>query len=206
MPFLIRPMQSEDVEHVVGLQKLAFPPPFSEDLHWDPAHLLKHIEVFPLGQFVAEASGEIVGSCSNAIVSELGWQAHGSWGSTMGGPFIRYHDPNGSTLYGLDITVEPRFRRQGVGRAFYEARYSLIRALSLTRYGTGCRMPDYRNYYEIVSPVDIETYAERVVAGDVEDRTLTPLLRYGLRFIGVVKNYMEDLESGNAGALLEWMP
>ena len=67
-------------------------------------------------------------------------------------------------------------------------------------------MPDYRNYFETVASIDVETYAARVVAGDVQDRTLTPLLRYGLRFIGVIKNYMEDLESANAGALLEWIP
>ena len=206
MPFQIRPMQPEDVPQVVGLQKLAFPPPFSEDLHWDPEHLLRHIDVFPAGQFVAEADGKIVGSCSNAIISEKGWQAHGNWGATMGGPFIRYHDPAGSTLYGLDITVHPQYRRMGVGRGFYEDRYSLVRSLPLTRYGTGCRMPDYRNYFEIVSPIDVETYAQRVAAGEVEDRTLTPLLRYGLRYIGVIRNYMEDVESANAGALLEWTP
>lgn len=203
MPFQIRSMQPEDVPRVVGLQKLAFPPPFSEDLHWDPEHLYHHIEVFPEGQFVAAVSGEIVGSCSNAIISESGWQAHGNWGSTMGGPFILNHDSKGTTLYGLDITVHPFHRRMGVGRAFYEARYALVWSLSLTRYGTGCRMPDYRNYFENVSQIDIESYAHRVVAGEVEDRTLTPLLRYGLRFIGVVKNYMEDVESANAGALLE---
>ena len=206
MPFHIRPMQPEDVPQVVGLQKLAFPPPFSEDLHWDPEHLFRHIEVFPAGQFVAQQDEEIVGSCSNAIVTEKGWQAHGNWGATMGGPYIRYHDSNGSTLYGLDITVHPLCRRTGVGRAFYEARYGLVRTLHLTRYGTGCRMPDYRNYFETVASIDVETYAARVVAGDVQDRTLTPLLRYGLRFIGVIKNYMEDLESANAGALLEWIP
>jgi len=206
MAFAIRPMLSEDVSQVVGLQKLAFPPPFSEDLHWDPEHLLRHVELFPDGQFVAESDGQIIGSCSNAIIPEASWQAHGSWGATVGGPYIRKHTPSGTTLYGLDITVHPQHRKSGVGRAFYNTRYALVRAKALNRYGTGCRMPDYRNYTEFVAPVDIETYAAKVVAGEVQDRTLTPLLRYGLRLLGVIKNYMEDVESANAGALLEWTP
>ena len=38
------------------------------------------------------------------------------------------------------------------------------------------------------------------------DRTLSVLLRYGLKFLDVIENYMPDEESGNAAALLEWIP
>lgn len=196
-------MTRADVPSAVELQKLAFPPPFSEDLHWEPEHLYRHIKIFPEGQFVAELDDEIVGSCSNAIVSEEGWQAHGSWGSTMGGPFLRKFDKSGSTLYGLDITVHPELRRLGIGRAFYAARFQIVEELGLVRYGTGCRMPDYRLYSARNPTVDVHAYASKVVAGEVIDRTLTPLLRYDLKFLGVIENYMEDLESDNAAALLE---
>ncbi len=49
-------------------------------------------------------------------------------------------------------------------------------------------------------------YARVVVEGKATDRTLTPLLRYGLGFVEVIENYMDDEESGNAAALLEWRP
>jgi hypothetical protein len=45
-----------------------------------------------------------------------------------------------------------------------------------------------------------------VVTRELTDRTLTPLLSYGLTFLGVIENYMEDVESGDAAALLEWLP
>jgi hypothetical protein len=202
-PFLIRPMTRDDVAEAVGLQMLAFPPPFSEDLHWGSEHLLRHIKLFPEGQFVAVAGGEIVGSCSNSIVSEPGWQAHGNWGQTMGGPFLRKFDRTGTTLYGLDITVHPSRRRIGIGRAFYFARFRLVEDLGLTRYGTGCRIPDYRSFADRNPTVGVHAYAKRVVAGELQDRTLTPLLRYDLKFLGVIENYMEDFESDNAAALLE---
>jgi len=203
MPFSIRPMTANDVRDAVELQKLAFPPPFSEDLHWDPKHLLHHIGMFPEGQLVAEMDGRIVGSCSNAIIAEKWWQAHAGWSVTLGGPFIRRHDNSGSTLYGLDITVHPEARRIGIGRAFYKARFDLVEGLHLTRYGTGCRLPDYRFYSDSHRPIDVSAYAAKVAAGEIVDRTLTPLLRYGLVYLGVIENYMEDVESANAAALLE---
>ena len=196
-------MTPADVCGAVELQKLAFPPPFSENLHWDPEHLLRHIEIFPEGQWVAEMDGQIVGSCSNALISEKVWQAHASWSATTGGPFIWNHETKGSTLYGLDITVHPDTRRIGIGRAFYNNRYRIVVQRGLARYGTGCRMPDYRTYAECHAPTALSTYAAKVVAGEIVDRTLTPLLRYGLNYLGVIENYMEDVESANAAALLE---
>jgi len=196
-------MRPEDVLGAVALQKQAFPPPFSEDLHWDPEHLYRHIELFPEGQWVAVFRGEIAGSCSNTIISEERWQAHAGWGATVGGPMLRGFRRDGTTLYGLDIAVHPSHRRQGVGQRFYEARFDLVRQIGLKRYGTACRMPDYLANSDGGTT---QEYARRVVDGEAQDRTLTPLLRYGLSFIDVVENYMEDRESGNSAALLEWQP
>jgi GNAT superfamily N-acetyltransferase len=202
----IREMRFEDVPAVVALQKLAFPPPFSEELHWDPEHLVRHIELFPEGQLVADCDGEVVGSCSNTIVSEHAWRAHGSWYETVGGPDLHGFAPLGTTLYGLDISVHPEHRRAGIGRRFYQSRFELVRRRGLARYGTGCRLPDFRSYQKEHPEVDAREYARRVVAGEASDRTLTPLLRYGLDFVGVKEKYMEDDESGDAAALLEWRP
>jgi len=192
-------MTPADVDGVVALQAAAFPPPFPQEYHWQAHHIRSHIQRFQIGQFVADADGQIVGSCSNTVISEAKWQAHGSWIETVGDPGIKAFDMQGTTLYGLDITVHPAYRRQGMGRAFYEERYKLCRAAGFTQYGTGCRMPDFR----ASGVASVEEYAKEVVAGIRNDRTLTPLLRYGLSFIAVVRGYMEDFESDNAGALLE---
>jgi hypothetical protein len=63
-------------------------------------------------------------------------------------------------------------------------------------------MPDF----SISGVEDVRDYAQQVVAGERVDRTLTPLLRYGMTFLDVLFDYMEDLESANAAALLEWKP
>jgi len=102
-------------------------------------------------------------------------------------------------LYGVDISVHPDYRGRGVGRALYAARFDLVRTLGLTRFGTACRIPD-----RCGQPAT--AYTTAVAMGVLQDRTLTPLLRYGLSLVGVIEGYMEDEESGNAAALLEWRP
>jgi hypothetical protein len=85
----------------------------------------------------------------------------------------------------------------------YEARFEFVRQHALSRYGTAVRMPDYLVQAQGQSP---QAYAEAVVAGTLSDRTLTPLLRMGTQFIGVIENHMDDKESGHAAAILEWRP
>lgn len=202
----VRLMQPQDLERVVDLQREAFPPPFDPDLLWRPEHLEAHLHLFPRGQFVAERDGYIVGSCSNCLISEASWQRHGTWDRTVGGPYLDHHDPLGSTLYGLDISVHPDARRTGVGRAFYQGRFRLVRERTLARYGTACRMPDFREYAGRCPGTTSRAYAQLVAEGRTVDRTLTPLLRYGPQLIGVIENYMLDPESAHAAALLEWTP
>lgn len=195
-------MQRSDIAAAVELQALAFPPPFDPDLLWAAEHLTRHLEIFPEGQWVGIRDGQLVGSCSNTRISEAVWRDSKTWDETTGGPFLETFDANGTTLYGLDVSVHPDYRRRGIGRLFYERRYQYGRQQALTRYGTGCRLPGF-----LASGLtDADQYVAEVARGDREDRTLTPLLRYGLRFIMTKENYMEDAESRNAAAILEWIP
>ncbi len=192
-------MQIDDIPAVVALQADAFPPPFDPEFLWKPEHLFAHIEKFPVGQFVAMSDDQIVGSCSNTLVRESVWNQHGNWTATVGGPFLESFSAEGEVLYGLDISVSPAFRRQGVGRASYLSRFALVEELRLARYGTACRLPDFAaSNYDKPSE-----YAVAVAQTEAADRTLTPLLSYGLTFLGIIDDYMEDPESGNAAALLE---
>jgi GNAT superfamily N-acetyltransferase len=198
----IRHLESEWIAGTVALQRACFPPPFPEELLWKPEHLERHLAVFPEGQFVAIADGLVVGSASSLIISEARYQAHPDWATTVGGHFLTAHDPHGSTLYGVDISVHPSFRGRGVGRALYQARKDLVRQLSLVRFATACRLPGFADS----GFAEVEPYVEAVVSGELVDRTLSPLLRYGMICIGVVHDYMDDEESGNAAAMLEWTP
>lgn len=198
-------MRPEHIAGAVALQRECFPPPFPEDLLWRAEHLAHHIDIFPQGQFVAVESGRVIGSASNLLLAEETWQRHATWDETVGGPFFANHTPYGSTLYGADISVHPKHRAKGVGRALYNARFDLVRSRKLVRCGTACRIPDYLSFLDSFGGTT-QQYIAVVLERKTTDRTLTPLLRFGLSYVATLENYMRDEESGNAGVLLEWLP
>lgn len=199
MRLIVRRMCVRDIPGVVGLQRECFPAPFPEQFLWTPEHLDSHLSRFAEGQIIAvDSDGAICGSASNCLISEETWAAHRSWAATVGGFHFENHDPCGKVLYGADISVHPDFRRMGVGRKLYEARFDLAQQLGV-RYATVCRLPNYCDHSHLTA----KDYAEHVATGKLEDRTLTPLLKMGLAYQGIIEDYMEDEESGNAGAILE---
>lgn len=202
---IYRQMTHEDIAGVVALQAACFPPPFPTDQLWQPKHLSRHLEIFPEGQLVAVQNDRIIGSASASRISEDRWLRHLPWEQTLGGYFFETFDPSGTTLYGADISVHPKHRKQGVGRGLYLSRFDIVSTLRLTRYGTACRIPGYAAWNKIHNESP-RRYCEEVREGIVQDRTLSPLLKFGLHYLEVIEGYMEDIESANAAALLEWTP
>lgn len=190
------------VVSVAGLQRACFPEPFPADLLWQASHIRCHLSQFPEGQWVVQFDGEVVASCSNILCRADVWDSHKPFHDVAGGLGLEGHDPCGTVLYGIDISVHPGHRRKGLARMLYQARFGFVRQHGLDRYGTVCRLPGFLASGE----ADPCRYAELVAGGTLTDATLTPLLRMGLGFKGVIMDYMEDQESGNAGAILEWKP
>lgn len=198
-------MNDKDIGGVVALQKDCFPAPFPEELLWNSSHISHHLEIFPEGQFVAVVDDQVVGSASNTLISEKQFQRHLNWDETVGGYFLDTFDRAGSTLYGLDISVHPSYRRIGLASGLYDLRFNLVRQLGITRYATSCRLPDFAAWAN-GSSERLTEYLHAVVNGLTADRTLTPLLKIGLRVSAGLTDYMNDPESLNCAALLEWLP
>lgn len=205
MAFHVREMTSADVSGAVALQRLCFPDPFPEEFLWRPEHLLRHIGLFPQGQFVAVVEDEVVGSASNTRISLASYEHHLSWDQVAGGPFLGHFEPEGEVLYGLDISVHPDWRRQGVGHGLYEERYRLVKRLGMNKYATACRLPDFRSWSG-GDESKLDEYLREVWTGDARDRVLSRLQRYDLRLVCGLHDYMADEDSLNCAALLEWLP
>lgn len=198
--------KSIHVDGIVNLQKLCFPSPFPEDCLWTSDHIERHLATFPLGQFVAIVDGIVVGSASSLIITEESWRSHSGWMKTTGGFLFENHHREGTTLYGADISVHPAFRGRGIAKQLYLSRFELVVSSHLERFGTACRTPGWLEWQVARRDATYPEYCLAVVNGLVRDRTLTPLLRCGLQYHGVIENYMEDNESGDGAALLEWKP
>lgn len=197
----IRRYTLEDYDQLLDVQKEAFPPPFPEELWWSLDQISSHVQTFPEGAILAEIDGVIVGSATSLLIQYDG-QPH-TWDEVADNGFIQSrHQPNGDSLYGIDVCVRPSYRGKGIAKALYQARKELVQALGLTRFLAGCRIP---NYHQYADTLDAEAYVKAVQKGEITDLVLTFMLKQGLNPLQVLPNYVEDAESLDYAVLVEWL-
>ncbi|MDT8861898.1 GNAT family N-acetyltransferase [Alkalihalobacillus sp. MEB130] len=196
----VRPYKMTDFESLLDVQKEAFPPPFPEDLWWNREQIEAHVTTFPEGALLAEIDGVVVGSATSLLIAFDG-KPH-TWEEVADDGYIRKsHNPNGDSLYGIDLCVRPSYRGKGIAGALYEARKDTVRQLGLKRFIAGCRIP---NYHEHADRLDAESYVKAVEKGEIKDLVLTFMLKQGLHPLQVMPNYLEDDESLDYAVLVEW--
>ncbi|HZG84996.1 GNAT family N-acetyltransferase [Paenibacillus sp.] len=201
MKAVIRNYGPDDFDALIDIQRECFPPPFPSELWWTKEQLASHVRLFPEGAVCVEADGKLVGSMTGLIVQYDPAEAAHTWAETTGEGTISTHDPNGDTLYIVDVSVRPGYRQYGFGKAMAYALYHLVVEKKLKRLLGGGRMSGYHRYADELSA---EEYAEAVVAGRLKDPVITFLLRCGRTPVRVVPNYLEDEESRNYALLMEW--
>lgn len=197
---IIRSYTKQDFNALIDIQRECFPPPFPEELLWNGEQLNEHIIRFPQGALCAELDGHLIGSMTTLITQYAKGDVH-TWSNVTDEGYIRNHNPNGNTLYVVDISVRPSFRSLGIGKRLLHAMYLLVVELKLERLLGGGRMPEYHKWADQISP---EEYLNRVVKGEIRDPVISFLLLNGRLPYGVVHDYLEDEESCNCGALMAW--
>ncbi|MFN3431848.1 MAG: GNAT family N-acetyltransferase [Candidatus Sericytochromatia bacterium] len=198
-PTGVRLMTPDDIPAVIALQRRVFPgmPP------WAAAQLENHLRVFPAGQLVAVGpSGGLVGSASSLIVLWADFDELAGWKELTGDGYFTTHNPDGLTLYGADIGVDPAARGLGVGGRLYRARKAVVRQHGLQRMITGGRLPGYGAE---AAAMTAEQYVAEVQAGTRRDPVLSFQLGHGFTVRGVIPGYLGfDEASGGYATLLEW--
>lgn len=199
---LVRRTRPEDFPAIRAMSAICYP----EDVPWTAAELASQRKVFPEGQIVAEdrEKGRVAGFAASLIVSWDDYDVADSWRDFTDHGTFSNHDPAGRTLYGADLMVQPDERRRGIGSRLYAAREELVRDLGLERIRMGARL---RNYAVWADRVSAEEYVERVVAGEIDDATLSFQLAHGFRVLAVVPDYLRrDPASLGWAAVVEWVP
>lgn len=200
MSVLIRSYTPDDFEALLDVQRESFPPPFPEELWWKREQIEAHAATFPEGAMAAVWGGEIVGSATSLIVTYTG-RPH-TWEEVSDSGYIRgSHEPDGDSLYGIDLCVKPAYRSRGIAAALYNARKELVVRLKLKRFIAGCRIPGYG---ALADRMSADEYVRRVAAGELKDQVLSFMLRQGLTPLQVLDDYLEDEESLNKAVLVEW--
>ncbi|MEE6132398.1 GNAT family N-acetyltransferase [Priestia sp. GS2] len=201
VPAIIRNYHQADFQDLIAIQQECFPPPFPPNLWWNIEQLTNHITLFPEGALCIEVNGKVAGSMTGLLVQFDPKSPNHTWEDVTDSGYIRNHDPNGNSLYVVDISVTPAYRKLGLGKWMMNAMYDNVIHLKLERLIGGGRMPAYHQYQRKLTP---EQYIEEILKGTIQDPVITFLLRCGRTPLKVIKNYLEDEESCNYGTLMEW--
>ncbi|MDZ5470577.1 GNAT family N-acetyltransferase [Bacillus sp. 31A1R] len=198
---IIRNYTKADFHELIRIQREAFPPPFPEDLLWNQEQLDNHVRLFPEGALCVEVEGKICGSMTGLLMNYFSVSSDHSWSEVTDDGYIRNHDPNGNSLYIVDISVSPSYRKLGLGKWLMQSMYETVVHLKLERLLGGGRMPGFHKH---AKDLTAEEYVEKLLTGELKDPVITFLLRCGRTPIKPIKDYLEDEESLNYGLLMEW--
>lgn len=198
---VIRNYKKSDFPALVRIQKECFPPPFSEELWWNTEQLNNHVNLFPEGALCIEVDGELAGSVTGLLVDFDETKPDHTWADMTDHGYIRNHNPGGNTLYVVDISVRPAYRKMGLGKWLMHSMYDVVVHQRLDRLLGGGRMPAYHKFSKKMTAGD---YLSKVMEGKLKDPVVTFLLRCGRTPVKAVQHYLEDEESCHYGVLMEW--
>ncbi|MGM0844863.1 MAG: GNAT family N-acetyltransferase [Bacillota bacterium] len=198
---VVRNYTHSDFPGLIRVQQESFPPPFPSDLWWNEEQLSNHIKLFPEGALCIEIEGKIAGSVTGMITQYDANDFKHPWSQMTDDGYINTHHPDGNALYIVDIGVSPRYRGLGLGKALMQSMYEVVIHLQLERLLGGGRMP---GYLKAADKLTAAQYLDAVVQGEMHDKVISFLLHCGRLPVGVIPEYLEDEESRNYAALMEW--
>lgn len=190
--------EPQHAEQLQQLQDTVFPTLAPEE-RFRREHYLKHIEIFPEGQFVALDGTRVVGMTSTIRLHFDFDHCDHTFADVIQGGYLTSHEPDGPWLYGADIGTHPDWRGRGIARALYRARHDAARALGLRGQVT---VGMISGYGALKHEMTADEYYERLVAGTITDPTVSAQRRIGFELRGLLKGYLNDPVCDNSGVLL----
>lgn len=195
---IVRQLTMKDFKAVVDLQLRCFPnmKPWLKDQYESQQ------KMFPEGQICVEIDGQIVASSSSLVVDFDLYNEWQNWAVIADNGYIRNHDPNGNTMYGIEIMVSPEYRGYRLSRRLYDARKQLARDMNLQRIIIGGRISGYHKHADLISARE---YVDRVIAKELVDPVLTVQIANGFELRSLIPDYLPvDVESKGYATFLDW--
>lgn len=195
---IVRQLRMDDYQRITEIQVRSFP----QMRPWSREQFASHLRHFPEGQIGLEYGGELVASSSSLLLDFGMYDGLHTWAEITDNGMIRNHNPQGSTLYGMEVMVDPEFRGMKLARRLYEARKELARERNLMSIVIGGRLP---GYHEHAGEMSAREYVDRVLRKELIDPVLTPQLANGFVLKRLLQNYLpNDEESKGWATFLEW--
>ncbi|AHK79040.1 hydrolase [Ectothiorhodospira haloalkaliphila] len=170
---------------------------------WTREQFESQIQRFPEGQICIEDNGKVVAAAISLIVDYRRWGDRHRYWEITGKGYLTTHDPDGDTLYGVDVFVHPEYRGLRLGRRLYDARKEVCEKLNLRAIVAGGRIPGYYKHRDEMSP---QQYVELVKSKEIIDPVLTFQLSNDFHVRRIINDYLpDDKESQAYATLLEWI-
>jgi GNAT superfamily N-acetyltransferase len=195
---VIASARPEHALQLEALQRVVFPT-LADEQRFKAPHYRKHLELFPEGQFVGLDGDRVVAATATIRLHfDLEHITH-TFADIIQGGWLTSHQPDGPWLYGADIGVHPDYRGRGLAHALYAARQELVWALGLKGQVAAGMLSGYGAVKDRMSA---EEYYAGVVAGRINDPTLSMQRRVGFEFRGLLKDYLLDPVCDNYSVLI----
>ncbi|MFO1430361.1 MAG: GNAT family N-acetyltransferase [Candidatus Competibacteraceae bacterium] len=193
----------EDIRHTMDIVYPKMQGTWTREQSWTREQFTSQLARFPEGQICIEDNGRVVAAAMSLIVDYSRYGDRHTYDQITGNGYLTTHDPNGDTLYGMDLFVHPEYRNLRLGRRLYDARKELCEKLNLRAIVVGGRLPGYWKYSQEMSP---QQYVELVKSKELLDPILTFQLANGFHVRRILTGYLpEDTESQSYATLLEWL-
>ena len=194
----LRRLTLEDYDNLVQMQQRCFP----GMTPWGRDQIESQISLFPEGQLCIEYKGKVVASSNSLIVDYDRYEEWHDWKRVSDAGYIRNHTPEGDTLYGIEIMVDPEYRGMHLARRLYDARKDVCRRLNLARIVVGGRIPGFGSQ---PPEMTAREYVEKVIERGLYDPVLTTQVANGFVLNELIPDYFPSDEASRGYAThLEW--
>ncbi|MEO5642518.1 MAG: GNAT family N-acetyltransferase [Bacteroidia bacterium] len=194
----LRRLKIEDYDRVAEIQLKCFP----AMKPWSIEQFKSLLTTFPQGQIGVQYDDKLIASSCSHIINFNEYSPDNSWGELTANGFITNHNPNGDTLYGIEIMVDPEYRGMKLSRRIYEARKRIVREKNLARIAIGGRIPNFHKHSQKLSAAQ---YVEKVMDRKIYDPVLTAQVANGFVLKRLLPGYLPaDNESCGYATFLEW--
>ena len=190
--------RSEHAEQMEELQRVCFPT-LADAERFKAAHYRRHMELFDAGQFVVLDEDRVVGAATTLRLDFDFTHIRHSFAEIIQGGWLTSHQPEGTWLYGADISVHLGYRGRGLGTALYAARQEAVWKLGLKGQVTAGMMPGFSAFKD---KMPVAKYYDAVIAGKIKDPTLSMQLSVGFEPRALLENYISDPVCDNYSVLL----
>ncbi|MBK6920753.1 MAG: GNAT family N-acetyltransferase [Deltaproteobacteria bacterium] len=196
---ILRPLLPADLAGVQALHALCFP----GMAPWSAEQFESQLRIFPEGQIGVEVDGQLVATSSSLLVDGRDYEGRHTFAQACDGGRIGNHNPDGDSLYGIDIAVHPEHQGLRLARRLYEARQRLVTSRNLRRMLIAGRIPGYAAHAD---RLDADAYVRSVLDKRLRDPVLTAQVANGFVLIRVLPEYLpSDRESRGHAVLMEWL-